>query len=136
MCWNEFPTPFCSSRDLFRSSRVFFFFSEKIKSSVSFGHSQAAYFELECAHQELADRYQNRESRAEDVSRLAHLEAALADTAQQLERAKKEMAYFKRELINREENFNKKFGAAPNVGVMSVIKPSNKTAPAKPRPMR
>ena len=28
-----------------------------------------------------------------------------------------------RELLNREENFNKRFGASPNVGVMQVIKP-------------
>ena len=33
------------------------------------------------------------------------------------------MIYFKRELLNREENFNKRFGASPNVGVMQVVKP-------------
>ena len=41
---------------------------------------------------------------------------------------KKEMAYFKNELLNREENFNKKFGASPNVGVMNVL-PQKKKKP-------
>ena len=36
-----------------------------------------------------------------------------------------EMAYFKRELINREENFNSKFNAKPNVGVMNVLPVGN-----------
>lgn len=30
------------------------------------------------------------------------------------------MAFFKRELLNREENYNKKFNANPVVGVMQV----------------
>jgi len=37
---------------------------------------------------------------------------------------KEDMAYFKRELVNREENFNAKFsngGSAMNVGVMNPI---------------
>jgi hypothetical protein len=32
------------------------------------------------------------------------------------------MMYFKREMLNREENFNSKFGRQPNVGVMNPIK--------------
>ena len=40
-----------------------------------------------------------------------------------LVKAREEMIYFKRELLNREENFNKRFGASPNVGVMQVVKP-------------
>lgn len=35
-------------------------------------------------------------------------------------RVNKEMAFFKRELLNREENYNKKFNANPVVGVMQV----------------
>lgn len=35
-------------------------------------------------------------------------------------RAREEMAFFKRELLNREENYNKKFNANPVVGVMQV----------------
>ena len=49
----------------------------------------------------------------------------------QIKRVKEEMRYFKLELLNREENFNQKFGASPNVGVMQVIKPKNKNAKNK-----
>ena len=41
-------------------------------------------------------------------------------------RTREEMIYFKRELLNREENFNSKFNRQPNVGVMQVIKPREK----------
>ena len=37
-------------------------------------------------------------------------------------RAKEEVAFFKRELLNREENYNKKFNANPVVGVMQVLR--------------
>ena len=37
------------------------------------------------------------------------------------------MKYFKLELLNREENFNQKFGGGMNVGVMQVLK--TKTGP-------
>lgn len=33
------------------------------------------------------------------------------------------MKYFKLELMNREENFNKMFNRSPTVGVMQVVKP-------------
>lgn len=33
------------------------------------------------------------------------------------------MKFFKLELLNREENFNKMFNRTPNVGVMQVVKP-------------
>ena len=53
------------------------------------------------------------------------------------------MIYFKRELLNREENFNKKFESGGsrgmNVGVMQVLKTNNpKQPPGKPgqRPRR
>ena len=42
---------------------------------------------------------------------------------EEIKRVREEMRYFKLELLNREENFNSKFGARPNVGVMQVIKP-------------
>ena len=41
------------------------------------------------------------------------------------------MAYFKRELINREENFNSKFNAKPNVGVMNVLPTGNDSRGSK-----
>ena len=43
---------------------------------------------------------------------------------------KEEMAYFKRELLNREENFNKVFSRQPNVGVMNTLRVAPPAAPA------
>jgi hypothetical protein len=37
-------------------------------------------------------------------------------------KTKDEMMYFKREMLNREDNYNSKFNAKPVVGVMQVIK--------------
>jgi len=37
-------------------------------------------------------------------------------------KAREEMLYYKRELVNREENFNHRFNRSHNVGVMNVIK--------------
>ena len=42
----------------------------------------------------------------------------------EIKRVKEEMKYFKLELLNREENFNKTFSRTPNVGVMQVVKPN------------
>ena len=42
----------------------------------------------------------------------------------EIKRVKEEMKYFKLELLNREENFNKSFSRTPNVGVMQVVKPN------------
>jgi hypothetical protein len=60
------------------------------------------------------------------VARIEALEAAVAEKAALVQQTKAEMAFFKRELLNREENFNKRFGAAPNVGVMQVLKAKDK----------
>jgi len=46
-------------------------------------------------------------------------------------RTKEEMIYFKRELLNREENFNSKFSRQPTVGVMQVIKPKEEKEAGK-----
>ena len=49
-------------------------------------------------------------------------------------RTREEMIYFKRELLNREENFNSKFNRQPNVGVMQVIKPREKNDSSSSEP--
>lgn len=64
--------------------------------------------------------YDNRPSREEDVRRIRKLEADAIESRNVAARAREEMAFFKRELLNREENYNKKFNANPVVGVMQV----------------
>jgi len=92
--------------------------------------------ELERANAQWEAAYEARESRPEDLEALAKLRQELDAAVSDLQRAKAELVYFKRELINREENFNKRFGAAPNVGVMQVLKqpgaPQTKFLPKKP----
>lgn len=68
----------------------------------------------------VTDRYENRPSREEDVRRIRKLEANAIESRNAEVRAREEMAFFKRELLNREENYNKKFNANPVVGVMQV----------------
>lgn len=68
----------------------------------------------------LFNSYDNRPSREEDVRRIRKLEADAIESRNVAARAREEMAFFKRELLNREENYNKKFNANPVVGVMQV----------------
>jgi len=86
---------------------------------------------LEMQYKELQYKFKNRESRPEDLDRIAQLEHLMIAKDEEIKRVKEEMRYFKLELLNREENFNQKFGASPNVGVMQVIKPKNKNAKNK-----
>lgn len=75
-------------------------------------------------------RYQNRESRADDLARIAALEQELIDKDELVAKTREEMMYFKREMLNREESYNVKFNAKPTVGVMQVLKTKEEpTAP-------
>ena len=76
----------------------------------------------------------NRESRPDDLDRIRHLEEQLLEQEELLRKTREEMLYFKREMLNREENYNQKFNRMPNVGVMQVIKPkSRETTDTKSR---
>jgi hypothetical protein len=74
--------------------------------------------------EELEERYRSRESRPEDVSRIMELEQICRENEETIKQQAEEMKFFKLELINREENFNKMFSRSPTVGVMQVIKPN------------
>ena len=68
------------------------------------------------------ERYNSRESRPEDLERVRELETEMVDKDHLVKKTKDEMMYFKREMLNREECYNQKFGVTPNVGVMNVLK--------------
>lgn len=68
-------------------------------------------------------RYDARESRQEDLDMIQRLQEEMIEKDRLVAQTREEMLYFKREMLNREESYNKKFNAAPNVGVMQVIKP-------------
>jgi chromosome segregation ATPase len=73
----------------------------------------------------LDQKYKNRESRVEDVQRIAMLEREMIEKDALVAKTRDEMLYFKREMLNREENYNQKFNRNPVVGVMQVIKPKD-----------
>lgn len=75
---------------------------------------------IEGKYDELVIKYEGRESRPEDLATIAELERRLEVAEQEVGRVQEEMKYFKLELQNREQNFNKTFGGGPNVGVMQV----------------
>jgi hypothetical protein len=85
----------------------------------------------------LEDRYLARESRPEDVARIRDLEREMIEKDELVAKTREEMMYFKREMLNREDNYNQKFNRQPNVGVMQVIKPKEESSgKAKPTQMR
>jgi hypothetical protein len=72
--------------------------------------------------QEMTRRYQHRESREEDISRVRILELKVREEIQARKRAVEDLKFYKLELLNREENFNQKFGGGRTVGVLSTAK--------------
>jgi len=67
-------------------------------------------------------KYEHRESRPEDVEFISELKYKVQKTENKLHKTLDEMKFFKNELVNREDSYNKMFSASPNVGVMQVIK--------------
>ncbi len=88
-------------------------------------------------YKNLEMKYLNRESRPEDLARIDQLTQECIEKEELVKKINEEMLYFKREMLNREENYNQKFGRQPNVGVMQVIKPKEVSdGKAKPTQMR
>jgi hypothetical protein len=81
--------------------------------------------ETRSALEALDIRWRKRESRPEDVRRIHLLETECAGKDELVAKTREEMMYFKREMLNREENFNQKFGRSPVVGVMQVVRPKD-----------
>lgn len=74
---------------------------------------------LQQSVRELQELYDSRPSREEDLERLAALEAELREKEAAFKKMYEEMQFYKLELVNRENNYNKVFGSTPNVGVLN-----------------
>lgn len=72
------------------------------------------------------DRYMNRESREEDLEQIKNLKRIIAEKEELLKKYLDEKRYFQMELVNRENNFNKMFNAAPNVGFINPLTSATK----------
>eukprot|EP00658_Telonema_sp_P-2_P033394 TRINITY_DN24520_c0_g1_i1.p1 TRINITY_DN24520_c0_g1~~TRINITY_DN24520_c0_g1_i1.p1 ORF type:complete len:696 (+),score=243.11 TRINITY_DN24520_c0_g1_i1:168-2090(+) len=64
---------------------------------------------------DLEYKYANRESRTEDVEKINSLLKDLRDKDEALLKAYTDMKFYKLELVNREESYNKVFGRQPNI---------------------
>ena len=118
-----------SEADKRHATMVEAFESERRRTEGLLRDAQAKYDELQ-------DKYTNRPSRPEDVERIATLERENEQAMLDVARMKEELVYFKRELINREENFNSRFAAGgalgATVGVMNVLN-TGKARQKKPK---
>ena len=83
--------------------------------------------------EELQGLYDGRPSRPEDQERIQYLEGQIVHKDNLLKKAAEDMKFYKLELINREDSYNKMFGTNPNVGVLNPL--GQKTQPQKTQGM-
>ena len=76
------------------------------------------YAILEGKFKELEELYEGRPSRPEDLEAIKRMQDELVEKDNLLKKAADDMKFYKLELLNREKNYNKVFGANPNIGVM------------------
>ena len=76
---------------------------------------------MEEEYQELKQLFDDRPSRQEDLKMIQKLQQLLEVREEQLKKAWHQLKFFKLELINRENNFNKLFNANPNIGVLDPM---------------
>ncbi|KAJ1421006.1 hypothetical protein B484DRAFT_481233 [Ochromonadaceae sp. CCMP2298] len=100
------------------------------------GQYEVRISEVLGSYKTLERKYLDRESREADLGRILALEGEMVAKDELVVRTREEMQYFKREMLNREENYNQKFGSSPNVGVMQVLKTKEEKAKGKPTQMR
>ncbi|XP_066469947.1 protein FAM184A isoform X2 [Tiliqua scincoides] len=71
--------------------------------------------------EEMEEKYQNRDSRPEDLQLIAELKDLIAERDQLIKKLIDDKKFYQLELVNRETNFNKVFNASPNVGVINPL---------------
>lgn len=71
---------------------------------------------------ELKDLFEKRPPREEDMEMIFKLREELMTKDKLLKGAEENMEYFRNELINREELYNKYFGTNPKVGYINPLK--------------
>lgn len=84
------------------------------------------YNQLEERYNEIQELYDNRPSRPEDLETIRRLQMEIDQKDNLLKKAAEDMKFYKLELINRENSYNKMFGANPNVGLMNPLTATKK----------
>jgi len=83
---------------------------------------------LEVNVKELQKLYDTRPSRSEDVEKIRGLECELCEREHNFNQLRDEMNFYKLELVNREQNYNKVFGVSgPNIGILNPVAAHQKT---------
>nr|CCC50594.1 conserved hypothetical protein, fragment [Trypanosoma vivax Y486] len=77
--------------------------------------------ELQNALDDLRHRYDYRESRSEDVEMINRLMKEMRQKEQELKKVYSDLKFYKLELVNREENYNKVFGRRPLVASNEAV---------------
>jgi chromosome segregation ATPase len=67
------------------------------------------------------EKYENRESRLEDVDMIRDLKTDIDNKKRQIQMMKNELEFIKKEVINREDVYNRIFNTKPNVGTMKPL---------------
>ena len=73
-------------------------------------------------------RYYSREPRSEDLILISELQRSVTQREMELEKMKEESKFYKLELINREQSYNKMFGTKPKIGSVTPIQTKSKQA--------
>ncbi len=79
------------------------------------------YQQLEEKFVELQGLFDTRPSRNEDLELIRQLQEQCSEKDSQLKKAAEDMKFYKLELINREQSYNKVFGAKPMVGIFNPL---------------
>ncbi|XP_030054419.1 protein FAM184A [Microcaecilia unicolor] len=98
---------------------------EKQSMLADFNKTQELLTEINSALQislkELEEKYQNRESRPEDLQLITELKDMIAERDQLIKKLIDDKKFYQLELVNRETNFNKLFNANPSVGIINPL---------------
>ncbi|XP_065919483.1 protein FAM184A-like isoform X2 [Dysidea avara] len=85
--------------------------------------------ELTISKERLEDmkrRYQNRESRPEDLEQIRYWKNIGSEQEAELSQLMSEKRFYQLELVNREQNYNKVFNANPTIGVLDPLQTKKK----------
>lgn len=76
---------------------------------------------LAIRYDELHQLFEQRPSRSEDIDLIQRLQNDNNHKTEELKKAVENLKFFKLELLNREESYNKHFGASPTIGVLNPL---------------
>lgn len=83
------------------------------------------YSRLEKKMNEMQDLYETRPSRKEDLEEIKKLHEESMSKDNMMKKLEGDAKFYRLELINREENYNKVFGASPVVGIFNPLEKSD-----------